>query len=155
MKTPTKHKARHNERYAIVASCFNQPITDKLLAGARAALTRHKVDSSDIHCLWVPGAFEIPLACKKLMASGRYATIITLGSVIRGETSHFDYVAGECARGIMQLNLQGDIPIIFGILTTDNMEQALARADPKSANKGADFALAAVDMVRLSQHLAY
>ncbi len=153
MTKTTDPFARRKPRYAIVASRFNQTITDQLLLGARRALAEQGVEAEQIHCVWVPGAFEIPLVCKQLMAAGDYAAIIALGAVIRGATSHFDYVAGECARGLAQLNLRGDIPIIFGVLTTDTAAQARHRADPKAANKGADFAVAAVDMVGVLQDL--
>ena len=144
-------------RYAIVAGRFNQVITDKLLAGAAGEFDRHGIDSNHIRCIWVPGAFEIPMACKRVIASGKYDAIIALGAVIRGETPHFDFVAGECARGIAQLNLHGDTPVIFGVLTTDTVEQAVARADTSTdagaKNKGAAAALAALEMVGLMKQL--
>ena len=143
-------------RYAIVAGRFNQVITDKLLAGAAEEFDRHGIDSNHIRCIWVPGAFEIPMVCKRVIASGKYDAIIALGAVIRGETPHFDFVAGECARGIAQINLHGDTPVIFGVLTTDTVEQAVARADPSAAgakNKGAAAVLAALEMVGLMKRL--
>ena len=136
-------------RYAIVAGRFNHFITDKLVAGANDTLTRHGIAESDIDCIWVPGAFEIPMVARKLANSDRYSAVITLGAVIRGATPHFDFVAGECARGIAQLNLQNDVPVIFGVLTTDTIEQAIERAGTKAGNKGADAALAALEMVSL------
>lgn len=136
-------------RYGIVAGRFNAPITEALLAGTMGGLAAHGVGEERVECVWVPGAFEIPFACKKLMARGEFAAIIALGAVIRGETPHFDFVAGECARGVMRLNLRGEVPIIFGVLTTDTAEQARQRADVKRGNKGAGFAEAAVEMVRV------
>jgi 6,7-dimethyl-8-ribityllumazine synthase len=140
-------------RYALVAGQFNHFITEKLVQGAVDALTRHGIPETDIRCCWVPGAFEIPMVAKKLADSGSYAAVITLGAVIRGATSHYDYVAGECARGIAQLNLQVDVPVIFGVLTTDTIEQAIERAGTKAGNKGAESALAAMEMVSLLNQL--
>ena len=153
---------------AIVAARFNRRITEQLLAGAERALGEHGIAPEDIVRVWVPGAFEIPLACKKLIetpvenglgetpAGGKhYDAIITLGAVIRGETPHFDYVAGECARGVASLSLASGVPISFGVLTTDNVEQAQRRADPEAGNKGAAAALAALEMAALlRQHPA-
>ena len=144
---------RCSGRYAIVAGRFNHFITDKLIEGAYDALTRHGIDPDQIHCVWVPGAYEIPMVCKKLMGSDDYDAIITLGAVIRGSTPHFDYVAGECASGIAQLNLRGDIPVIFGVLTTDTIEQAIERAGTKAGNKGADAALATLEMISVIQQI--
>lgn len=138
--------------YAIVAGRFNQRITDQLVAGARETLGRHGIHSEDIHCFWVPGAFEIPMICRELADMDGYEAIIALGAVIRGETAHFDYVAGECARGIARLNLEKDTPIIFGVLTTDTVEQASRRADINSGNKGGAAALAALEMAGLMKH---
>ena len=140
-------------RYGIVAGRFNQFITDKLVQGAVDALLRHGIDKGDIDCIWVPGAFEIPQLSKSLVNSGRYSAIITLGAVIRGSTPHFDFVAGECASGIAQLNLESDIPVIFGVLTTDTIEQAIERAGTKAGNKGADAAMTALEMVSLLSKL--
>ncbi len=141
-------------RYAIVAARFNHFITDKLVAGALDALIRHGIVESDIDCVWVPGAFEIPMAARKLAHSNRYSAVITLGAVIRGATPHFDYVAGECARGIAVLSRESDVPVIFGVLTTDTIEQAIERAGTKAGNKGADAALAALEMVSLMDSMA-
>ncbi len=140
-------------RYALVASRFNHFITDQLIQGATDTLTLHGIDDTDIDCIWVPGAFEIPQVAKKLVESANYAAIISLGAVIRGATAHFDFVAGECAKGIAQLSLQSDIPIIFGVLTVDTIEQAIERAGTKAGNKGADCALAALEMVSLLKQL--
>ncbi len=136
-------------RYAIVAGRFNHFITDKLVAGALDALVRHGIAESDVDCVWVPGAFEIPMVAGKLARSDRYAAVITLGAVIRGATPHFDYVAGECASGVAALSREADVPVIFGVLTTDTIEQAIERAGTKAGNKGADAALAALEMVSL------
>ncbi|MGI9310521.1 MAG: 6,7-dimethyl-8-ribityllumazine synthase [bacterium] len=151
-------------RYAIVAGRFNRFITERLVAGATATLARHGVAAQRIDCVWVPGAFEIPMACKRMAKSGDYAAVIALGAVIRGATAHFDYVAGECARGIARLNLEGDVPIIFGVLTTDTVAQAQARASDaddaparegkqRVGNKGADAALAALQMASTLRRL--
>lgn len=136
-------------RCGIVASRFNGAIVDQLLAGAMAALQEHGVDVKDIDVVQVPGAFEIPLAAQRLALSKRYDAIIALGCVIRGATPHFDYVAGECARGISTVALKFDIPVAFGVLTVDTVEQAMERAGPKDGNKGAEAALTALEMVRL------
>ena len=136
-------------RYAIVAGRFNQFITERLVDGARDALTRHGIAEDDIDLAWVPGAFEIPLVARKMAQGGRYSAVITLGAVIRGATPHFDYVAGECARGVAEINLHQDVPVIFGVLTTDTIEQCIERAGTKAGNKGADAALAALEMVSL------
>jgi len=136
-------------RYAIVVARFNHFITDKLVAGALDALTRHGIAESNIDCVRVPGAFEIPMVAGKLARSNRYAAVITLGAVIRGATPHFDYVSGECARGIAALARESDVPVIFGVLTTDTIEQAIERAGTKAGNKGADAALSALEMVSL------
>jgi 6,7-dimethyl-8-ribityllumazine synthase len=133
-------------RFGIVASRFNDFIVDRLLAAAVDTLTKHGVAHSDIEVVRVPGAFETPLAIKKMAASRRYNALIALGCVIRGATPHFDYVAGEASRGVAQLSLAHEIPIGFGILTVDTIEQAVERAGTKGGNKGADAALAAIQM---------
>ncbi len=133
-------------RYAIVAARFNHFITDKLIAGARDVLVRHGIDSGNIDCVWVPGAFEIPMIAGKLATSNKYDAVITLGAVIRGSTPHFDFVAGECARGIADLNMKYNVPVIFGVLTTDSIEQAIERAGTKAGNKGGDAAMTALEM---------
>jgi len=141
--------------YALVAAAFTRDITAQLVAGAERELLGAGVDADNIHCVWVPGAFEIPLACQRLAAmhnrgnSHRYAAVIALGAVIRGQTPHFDYVAGECARGIMRVGLDTDVPVIFGVLTTDNRVQAEQRADPARADKGGAAARAALEMACL------
>ena len=141
-------------RYAIVAGRFNHFITDRLIQGAHDALIRHGIADSDIECVWVPGAFEIPLAAKRLIDGNKFSAVITLGAVIRGSTPHFDFVAGECASGVAQLNLQSTIPVIFGVLTTDTIEQAIERAGTKAGNKGADAAMTALEMVSLMDKLS-
>jgi 6,7-dimethyl-8-ribityllumazine synthase len=133
-------------RFGIVASRFNDFIVDRLLAGAIDTLGKHGVGSSDIEVVRVPGAFETPLAVKKMAAGGRYSALIALGCVIRGATPHFDYVAGEASRGLAQISLEHGIPVGFGLLTVDTIEQAIERAGTKAGNKGSDAALAAIQM---------
>ncbi|MDA7968005.1 MAG: 6,7-dimethyl-8-ribityllumazine synthase [Gammaproteobacteria bacterium] len=140
--------SKTSTRYAIVVADFYRDIADALLAGAEAALAEAGVVREQITCVRVPGAFEIPHACARLM-NEKYGAIITLGAVVRGETPHFDYVAGECARGVMELNLLGKTPVIFGVLTTDTMEQARARADTDKGDKGGAAARAALAMAKL------
>ena len=134
-------------RIALAASRFNQFIVDQLLDGSRDALSRQGVDDSDQLLVWVPGAYELPLMVDRLASSGEFDAIVALGAVIRGGTPHFDYVAGECARGLSQVSLEHGIPVIFGVLTTDNIEQALERAGTGDGNKGFDSVLAAIEMV--------
>lgn len=134
---------------AIVASEFNHFIVQELVAGASDALQRNGVSDSNITLVWVPGAFELPLAADVLATSGRHDAIIALGAVIRGGTPHFDYVAGECSRGLAALALQHTLPVIFGVLTTDNVDQALERAGAGAGNKGFDTAVAALQMIAL------
>lgn len=136
-------------RFGIVASRFNDFIVDRLLAAAIDTLAKHGVTPTDIEVVRVPGAFETPLAIKKLAATRRFNALIALGCVIRGATPHFDYVAGEASRGIAQLSLAHDVPIGFGVLTVDTIEQAIERAGTKGGNKGADAALAALQMATL------
>jgi 6,7-dimethyl-8-ribityllumazine synthase len=141
------------KKFAIVVSRFNDFINDKLLSGAVDNLTRHGVSDSDITVVWTPGAFEIPPVTKKLAESGKYNAVIALGCVIRGATAHFEYVAGEAAKGIGQAAMQTGIPIIFGVLTTETIEQAIERAGTKAGNKGAESALAAIEMANLMEQL--
>jgi len=136
-------------RVVIVVARFNEGITQKLLEGALDALTRHGVAFDDIDVLWVPGAWEVPFAVRRALASDRYDTAVALGAVIRGDTPHFDYVAGECARGVAQASVDLDFPVAFGVLTCDTMEQAEARAGGAHGNKGWDAALAALEMADL------
>ena len=140
-------------RFAIVAGRFNALVTEPLLAGCRDAFVRHGVANERIDVAWVPGSFEIPLVARKLAGSGRYAAVVCLGCVIRGETSHYDHVAGQAAAGVMQAGLATGVPVIFGILTTESVEQALNRAGLKSGNKGAEAAMAAIEMVNLLARL--
>lgn len=134
-------------RFAIVLARFNHFITDRLLDGAVDTLVRCGVAESDIDVVRVPGAFEIPMMAKVLAETGRYNAILCLGCVIRGATAHFDYVAGECARGIQDVMLASGVPVLFGVLTTDTIEQAIERAGTKAGNKGGDCALGAIEMV--------
>lgn len=140
-------------KFAIVVSRFNDFINTKLLDGAVGNLTRHGVSDDDIIVIWTPGAFEIPLIAKKLAESGKHDVIIALGCVIRGATAHFEYVAGEAAKGIGLAAMQTGVPIIFGVLTTDTIEQAIERAGTKAGNKGSDAALAAIEMASLMEQL--
>ncbi len=140
-------------RIGIVCARFNEFITSKLLGGAQDALARHDVLDEDIDVAWVPGAFEIPLAAKKMAESGRYDAVICLGAVIRGATSHYDYVCNEVSKGVAQVSLQTGIPVMFGVVTTENIEQAVERAGTKAGNKGYDCALGAIEMVNLMKQL--
>ena len=136
-------------RIGIVAARFNEFITNKLLGGAVDALVRHGATEADITLAWVPGAFEIPLAAQKMAGSGKFDAVICLGAVIRGSTPHFDYVAGEVTKGVAQVALQTGVPTIFGVLTTENIEQAIERAGTKAGNKGFDAAMTAIEMANL------
>jgi 6,7-dimethyl-8-ribityllumazine synthase len=140
-------------RFAIVVSRFNAVVTQALLGGCRDVLLRHGVADDRIDVAWVPGSFEIPLVARQLAASGRYAAVICLGCVIRGETPHFDQVASQASAGVMQASLATGVPVIFGILTTDTVDQALDRAGLKAGNKGSDAALSAIEMVNLLTRL--
>lgn len=139
------------KKFAIVASRFNEFIVSKLISGAEDGLVRHGVDDDNITLAWVPGAFEIPLIAKKLAKSGKYDAVICLGAVIRGSTSHYDYVCAEVSKGIAAVGLDTEVPVIFGILTTDNIEQAIERAGTKAGNKGYGAAVTAIEMVNLSE----
>jgi len=139
-------------KVGIVASRFNEFITSKLVGGADDCLRRHGVSEDDIECAWVPGAYEIPLMAKKMAASGKYDAIICLGAVIRGATSHYDYVCNECAKGIAMVSMETGIPVLFGVVTTDTIEQAIERAGTKAGNKGYDCAMSALEMVNLSKN---
>jgi 6,7-dimethyl-8-ribityllumazine synthase len=140
-------------KFGIVVSRFNEFITSKLLDGALDALRRHGVDDDSIEIAWAPGAFEIPLISKRMVMSKKYDAVIALGAVIRGETPHFDYVANEVSKGIAKLSLDFDIPVIFGVLTTDTVEQAIMRSGTKSGNKGFDAAVTALEMVNLIKEI--
>ncbi|MDF2537198.1 MAG: 6,7-dimethyl-8-ribityllumazine synthase [Herbinix sp.] len=140
-------------KFGIVAGRFNDFIGGKLISGALDALKRHGVTDENIELCWVPGAFEIPLAAKKLAKSQKYDAVICLGAVIRGSTPHFDFVANEVSKGIAHVTLDTEIPIIFGVLTTDTIEQAIERAGTKAGNKGYDAAVTAIEMVNLVKQL--
>lgn len=137
------------KKFAIVASRFNEFITSRLISGAEDILKRHLVDDGNIFIYWVPGAFEIPAIAKKIAKSGKVDGIICLGCVIRGATPHFDYVSSEVSKGVALVGLESNVPIIFGVLTTDSIEQAIERAGTKVGNKGADSAMSAIEMVNL------
>lgn len=138
-----------NEKFAIIVSRFNEFISSKLLSGAIDELVRHGVKDENITVIWAPGAFEIPVIAKKAAATKAYDAIITLGAVIRGATPHFDYVSAEISKGVASVSLETGIPVIFGVLTTENIEQAIERAGTKSGNKGSDAAKAAIEMANL------
>lgn len=140
-------------RLALVVGRFNAFITEKLLDGAVDAIRRHGGSADDAVVCWVPGAFEIPLACKAVCESGRFDGVVALGTVIRGATPHFDYVAGEVSKGVAQISLSTGVPIGFGVLTTDSIEQAIERAGTKAGNKGAEAALATIEMVDVLRNL--
>ena len=140
-------------KVGIVAARFNEFIVSKLVAGARDGLLRHDVKDEDIDLAWVPGAFEIPLIASKMAKSGKYDAVICLGAVIRGATSHYDYVCSEVSKGIASVSLTSDIPVMFGVLTTDNIEQAIERAGTKAGNKGYDVAVSAIEMVNLFKNM--
>ena len=136
-------------KFGIAAARFNEFIVSKLVGGALDTLHRHETADSDIDVAWVPGAFEIPLAAKKMAASGKYDAVLCLGAVIRGSTTHYDYVCNEVSKGVAQVSLQTGVPTIFGVVTTENIEQAIERAGTKAGNKGADAAMAAMEMASL------
>ncbi len=140
-------------RFALVASRFNGFVVDKLVDGARDALRRHGVAEQNCTLVWVPGAWELPLAAQRAASSGRFDAVVALGAVIRGGTPHFDYVAGECAKGLGQVQAGSGVPVAFGVLTVDTIEQAIERAGTKAGNKGADAAMTALEMVSLLRHL--
>ncbi|MDD6183573.1 MAG: 6,7-dimethyl-8-ribityllumazine synthase, partial [Lachnospiraceae bacterium] len=132
---------------------FNEFIVSKLVAGAEDALLRHDVKEEDIDLAWVPGAFEIPLIASKMAKSGKYDAVIALGAVIRGSTTHYDYVCSEVSKGIANVSLNSDIPVMFGVITTENIEQAIERAGTKAGNKGYDCAMGAIEMVNLIRNI--
>lgn len=139
----------NNKKYGVVVGRFNEFIGGKLLSGALDALKRHGVNEEEIEVAWVPGAFEIPLAAKKMALSGRYSAVICLGAVIKGSTPHFDFVSSEVSKGIANVSLETGLPVVFGVLTTDTIEQAIERAGTKAGNKGYDAACTAIEMVNL------
>jgi len=142
-----------NKKFALVAGRFNSFVVEHLINGAKDALLKHGADETDIELFYVPGAFEIPLALKKTAKTGRYDAIVALGAVIRGGTPHFEYVAGECVKGISQVSLDSEIPIAFGVLTVDTVEQAIERSGANSENKGAEAAESVIRMINLLEKL--
>lgn len=142
-----------DKKFAIVAGRFNEFIVSKLIGGALDAFKRHGVEEENIDLAWVPGAFEIPLIAKKLAKSGKYSGVVCLGTVIRGATSHYDYVCGEVSKGIANVSLDTEVPVIFGIVTTENIEQAIERAGTKAGNKGFDVAMTAIEMANLLENI--
>ena len=149
MKTYEGNVTGRNLKFAIVVARFNEFITSKLLGGALDTLKRHETPEENITVAWVPGSFEIPLVAKKFAESKKFDAVICLGAVIRGATTHYDYVCNEVSKGIAQISLQTGIPTIFGIVTTENIQQAIERAGTKSGNKGADAAISAMEMANL------
>ena len=153
MKTFEGKLVSENTRVGIVVARFNEFITSKLLSGAVDTLLRHDVKEEDIDVAWVPGAFEIPLIASKMAKSKKYDAVICLGAVIRGSTSHYDYVCSEVSKGIATVSLNSEIPVMFGVLTTDNIEQAIERAGSKAGNKGSECAEGAIEMVNLIREI--
>ena len=145
--------AREGMKVGIVAARFNEVIVNKLVGGALDGLIRHGVEDGNISTAWVPGAFEVPFVAQKMAASGKYDAVIALGAVIRGSTSHYDLVCNEAAKGIAQASLTTGVPVLFGIITTENIEQAIERAGSKAGNKGYDCALGAIEMVNLMKQI--
>ena len=141
------------KKFAIIGSRFNEFITSKLIGGAEDCLLRHDVKQEDITVIWVPGAYEIPLIAKKAALSGRYDAVICVGAVIRGATTHYDYVCSEVSKGIANVGLESEIPVMFGVITTENIEQAIERAGSKAGNKGYDCALGAIEMINLIKNI--
>jgi 6,7-dimethyl-8-ribityllumazine synthase len=153
MKTIEGALTTNGEKFCIVISRFNEFIGSKLLSGAIDELTRHGVAQDNIDVVWVPGAFEIPVVAKRCAKSGKYNAIITLGAVIKGSTSHYDYVCAEVSKGVASVSLETEVPVIFGVLTTDNIEQAIERAGTKAGNKGSDAGKSAIEMANLMSAL--
>lgn len=153
MKTLEGKLTAKNMKIAIVVARFNEFITSKLLSGCIDCLIRHEAADEDLTVAWVPGAFEIPMAAKKLAESGKYDAVICLGAVIRGATPHFDYVCAEASKGIAQVSMQTGVPVAFGVLTTENIQQAVERAGTKTGNKGVDCAMTAMEMVNLFKEM--
>lgn len=153
MKVIEGNLSAAGQRIGIVAARFNEFITSRLLGGAEDSFLRHGGSGDDLEVVWVPGAFEIPFAAKRMALSGKYDAIVCLGAVIRGATPHFDMVASEATKGIAHVGLQCDVPVIFGVLTTDSIEQAVERAGTKAGNKGFDAMTTAIEMVNLGRNL--
>ena len=153
MKVIEGQLTTNNEKFCIVISRFNEFIGSKLLSGAIDELKRHGVNEENIDVVWTPGAFEIPLVAKRCAKSGKYNAIITLGAIIKGSTSHYDYVCAELSKGIAQVGLETEVPVLFGVLTNENIEQAIERAGTKAGNKGSDAAKAAIEMANLLKEI--
>jgi len=153
MKTIEGKLISQGLKYGIIVGRFNEFIGGKLLSGALDGLKRHGVEDSEIEIVWVPGAFEIPLAAKKMAKSKKYDAVICLGAVIKGSTPHFDFVSSEVSKGIASVSLDTEVPVIFGVLTTDSIEQAIERAGTKAGNKGYDAAVTAIEMANLLSQL--
>jgi 6,7-dimethyl-8-ribityllumazine synthase len=153
IKTTEGQLTVHKARFALIVGRFNSFVTDSLEAGAIDALRRHGADPGDLQVIRAPGAFELPLVAQKVAAAGGFDAIVALGAVIRGGTPHFEYVAGECTKGLAQVSLQHGLPVAFGVLTVDTIEQAIERAGTKAGNKGAEAALSAIEMVNLLRQL--
>ena len=153
MKTFEGKMVAKGIRVGIVVARFNEFITSKLLGGAMDALVRHDINEDDVDVAWVPGAFEIPLIAKKMAKSGKYDAVIALGAVIRGSTSHYDYVCNEVSKGVAAASLDSGVPVMSGVVTTENIEQAIERAGTKAGNKGYDCALGAIEMVNLIREM--
>ena len=153
MRTLEGKLVAEDMKVGIVAARFNEFITNKLLGGALDGLTRHDVREEDIEVAWVPGAFEIPLIAARMAKSGKYDAVICLGAVIRGSTDHYNYVCNEVSKGIASVSLETGVPVLFGVLTTDSIEQAIERAGTKAGNKGYDCALSAIEMVNLMKNI--
>ena len=151
MKTIKGKLDAKGKSFAIVVSRFNEFITQKLLEGALDCLVRHSADEKNITVVWVPGAFEIPLVAQKLAQSRKFSAVICIGAIIRGETPHFEFISNQVAANIGKVALESDVPVIFGVITTENLEQAIERAGSKAGNKGWEAALAAIEMANLSQ----
>ena len=149
MRKKKKKMVAEGVKIGIVVARFNEFITSKLLGGAMDGLVRHGMNEDDVDVAWVPGAFEIPLIAKKMAKSGKYDAVIALGAVIRGSTSHYDYVCNEVSKGVAAASMESGVPVMFGIVTTENIEQAIERAGTKAGNKGYDCALGAIEMVNL------
>lgn len=153
MKTFEGKLVSEDIKVGIIVARFNEFITSKLLSGALDTLTRHEINEENIQVAWVPGAFEIPLIASKMAESGKYDAVICLGAVIRGSTSHYDYVCNEVSKGIAHISLESEIPVMFGVLTTENIEQAIERAGAKVGNKGYECAVGAIEMVNLIKEI--
>ena len=153
MKTLEGNVIGKGLKVGIVAARFNEFIVNKLIGGAEDALVRHGVDTKDVELAYVPGAFEIPIVAQKMAASGKYDAVICLGAVIKGSTSHYDYVCNEVSKGVASVSLSSGIPVMFGVVTTENIEQAIERAGTKAGNKGYDCALGAIEMVNLIREI--